>query len=226
MSAGDESAHNRNPKVPTAKFKEGDTVVFEGNKYKVELAGYVAHPELYIGGERRRSGWAYQLTPVDPETEETGGWVPEYRIRKCSQGSSHKSNKKVILTQEYEGLDGLYKIMVYEDMSYDLETPRHEVAEGKFDQLGFSHEAEYQEDDIEKWINSIGEMLISKHKPGPSHSSSNLNSPKISLDPAKTSETRQYGIIDLENIIFKMVRAVPLTKPEEEIVRKTVSKMK
>ena len=63
------------------KAKKGEIVEWKGDKYKVGVVSWITHTELLIGGERAKPNWYYQLEPLDPESEEVGGWVNEARIK-------------------------------------------------------------------------------------------------------------------------------------------------
>ena len=62
------------------KFKEGEIVLIDGNKYKIIYGGYVSHPELY--GYRGKEQFMYSTYPVGRGVEELSGMVPESKIRK------------------------------------------------------------------------------------------------------------------------------------------------
>lgn len=76
---------------------------------------------------------------------------------------SYKELKKtatIVYSEDYEGLDGSYSIEVDAEGNFGLSTPRGHV-DGRFDENGNTPESEYQEVDIERWIDHIGEWFAS-----------------------------------------------------------------
>ena len=67
--------------------KAGDIVLFEGNKYKVDVIGHTDHPELYGGRANAKPGWFVMLEPVEDGVEEVGGWVNIRRLKRIKGGN-------------------------------------------------------------------------------------------------------------------------------------------
>lgn len=78
-----------------------------------------------------------------------------------------KQSKKIILTEEFEALDGFYSINVYNDLSFALETPHaagfgtRALLDGKFKiDISTETDIENQEEDVQKWIHDVMTKLL------------------------------------------------------------------
>lgn len=113
------------------------------------------------------------------------GWFGESRRHALSQkgietkasgktfqrsGYSTYGQKKEIFSEELEMPEGVYRLTVFSDRRWVLETPRGVPEEGQFDEKGFSFRAKVREriedgkvGEVGEWILNVGESLSKKN---------------------------------------------------------------
>lgn len=83
-------------KLQESKVRKGEIVEYQGQAYIVTSESFISHPELFIGGERKKEGFVAMLYPIDPYVEESGGWINQSRIKLLSE------HEKRMIMQKYK----------------------------------------------------------------------------------------------------------------------------